>query len=90
MADLDATSANTGNSKRKPADAWGNVFVSIKGKPTKLGDIGIPLNRDRKVDALIIKLAEENPDRITTLKLSMQVSIVDGEVRAEISEDDLD
>lgn len=90
MADLDATTINGTNGKRKPADGWGNVMVSIKGKPTKLGDIGIPLNRDRKVDALILKLAEENPDRITTLKLSMTVTITDGEVQADLAEDDLD
>lgn len=79
MADYNLDSKATG-SKKKP-DGYANLLVetSNKGnvKKTQIGEYGIALDRSRKLDALIIKMAEENPESLDKLILSIRVTVMD-------------
>ena len=79
MADYNLDSKATG-SKKKP-DGYANLLVetSNKGnvKKSQIGEYGIALDRSRKLDALIIKMAEENPESLAKLILSIRVTVLD-------------
>lgn len=79
MADYNLDSKATG-SKKKP-DGYANLLVetSNKGnvKKSQIGEYGIALDRSRKLDALIIKMAEENPESLAKLILSIRVTVMD-------------
>lgn len=79
MADYNLDSKETGT-KKKP-DGYANLLVetSNKGnvKQVQVGEYGIALDRNRKLDALIIKMAEENPDSLAKLILSIRVTVMD-------------
>lgn len=71
--ELDSNNTNT----KKP-DAYANVYVEVSGdKQMQLGRYGIALDASRKLDALIIKLATENPDALAKLILSVRVTVMD-------------
>ena len=79
MADynLDSKATNT----RKRPDGYANLLVetSNKGnvKQVQVGEYGIALDRSRKLDALIIKMAEESPESLAKLILSIRVTVLD-------------
>lgn len=79
MSGYNLDSKATG-SKKKP-DGYANLLVetSNKGnvKKTQIGEYGIALDRSRKLDALIIKMAEENPESLDKLILSIRVTVMD-------------
>ena len=80
MADYNLDTANTTSNKKRP-DGYCNLLVETtnKGnvKKTQIGEYGIALDKNRKLDALIIKLAEENPDALQKLILSVRVTVMD-------------
>lgn len=80
MADYNLDSKANGTGKKRP-DAYCNLLVetSNKGsvKKQQIGEYGIALDRNRKLDALIIKLAEENPEALAKLILSVRVTVMD-------------
>ena len=80
MADYNLDTANTNSNKKRP-DGYCNLLVetSNKGtvKKTQVGEYGIALDKNRKLDALILKLAEENPDALQKLILSVRVTVMD-------------
>lgn len=73
------TPAKTTN--RKKPDGFCNLLVETtnKGniKNVQVGEYGIALDRSRKLDALIIKMAEENPESLAKLILSVRVTVLD-------------
>ena len=73
------TPAKTAN--RKKPDGYCNLLVETtnKGniKNVQVGEYGIALDRSRKLDALIIKIAEENPESLAKLILSVRVTVLD-------------
>ena len=80
MADYNLdTPAKTTNRKRP--DGYANLLVETtnKGsiKQVQVGEYGIALDRSRKLDALIIKMAEESPESLAKLILSIRVTILD-------------
>ena len=80
MADYNLDSNNTNSNKKRP-DGYANLLVETtnKGnvKKTQIGEYGIALDKNRKLDALILKLAEENPDALQKLILSVRVTVMD-------------
>ena len=80
MADYNLDTANTTSNKKRP-DGYCNLLVETtnKGnvKKTQIGEYGIALDKNRKLDALIIKLAEENPDALQKLILSVRLTVMD-------------
>ena len=80
MADYNLDTANTTSNKKRP-DGYCNLLVETtnKGnvKKTQIGEYGIALDKNRKLDALILKLAEENPDALQKLILSVRVTVMD-------------
>ena len=80
MADYNLDSNNTNSNKKRP-DGYCNLLVETtsKGnvKKTQVGEYGIALDKNRKLDALILKLAEENPDALQKLILSVRVTVMD-------------
>tara|TARA_R110002124_G_scaffold245687_1_gene410849 strand:- start:34 stop:195 length:162 start_codon:yes stop_codon:yes gene_type:complete len=50
----------------------------------QLGKSGVELDHTRKLDSLIIKMAESNPEALATLILSIRVTLMD-----EIKSNDL-
>ena len=68
-------------SNRKKPDAYANLLVETSNKGTvkklQVGEYGIALDRSRKLDALIIKMAEENPESLAKLILSIRVTVLD-------------
>lgn len=76
---LDAVSNDT----RNPADGWANIMLSVNGKPIQLGKNGTALDKSRPLDALILELAETNPDAIADLDVSLRVVVTDQSVAKE-------
>lgn len=80
MRDYNLNNTNTTSNKKRP-DGYCNLLVETtnKGnvKKTQIGEYGIALDKNRKLDALIIKLAEENPDALQKLILSVRVTVMD-------------
>ena len=74
---LDAVS---NNDTRNPADGWANIMLTVNGKPVQLGKNGTALDKSRPLDALILELAESNPDAITDLDVSLRVVVTDQSV----------
>ena len=74
---LDATS---NNNDRSPADGWANIMLTVNGKPIQLGKNGTALDKSRPLDALILELAESDPDAIANLDVSLRVVITDQSV----------
>lgn len=74
---LDSKATNT----RKKPDGYCNLLVetSNKGnvKKTQIGEYGIALDRSRKLDNLIIQMAESNPEALAKLILSVRVTVMD-------------
>ena len=68
-------------SNRKKPDGYCNLLVETSNKGTvknvQIGEYGIALDRSRKLDALIIKMAEENPESLAKLILSVRVTVLD-------------
>lgn len=80
MADYNLdTPAKTTN--RKKPDGYANLLVETtnKGsiKQVQVGEYGIALDRSRKLDNLIIQMAESNPESLAKLILSIRVTILD-------------
>lgn len=79
MADYNLDSKAT-NTRKKP-DGYCNLLVETtnKGsiKQVQVGEYGIALDRSRKLDALIIKMAEESPESLAKLILSVRVTVLD-------------
>lgn len=78
MANYEIDSANS--TSKKP-DAYANMYITVANggstKDMQLGKYGIALDKSRKLDALIIKLAQENPESLAKLILSMRVTVMD-------------
>lgn len=74
---LDAVS---NNDTRNPADGWANIMLQVDGKWVQLCKNGAALDKNRPLDALILELAESNPDAITTLDVSLRVVVTDQSV----------
>lgn len=74
---LDAVS---NNDTRNPADGWANIMLTVNGKPVQLGKNGTALDKSRPLDALILELAESNPDAIADLDVSLRVVVTDQSV----------
>ena len=68
-------------SNRKKPDGYCNLLVETtnKGsiKQVQVGEYGIALDRSRKLDNLIIQMAESNPESLAKLILSIRVTILD-------------
>ena len=80
MADYNLdTPAKTTNRKRP--DGYANLLVETSNKGTikqvQVGEYGIALDRSRKLDNLIIQMAESNPESLAKLILSIRVTILD-------------
>lgn len=80
MADYNLDSEENGSNKKRP-DGYANLLVetSNKGnvKKSQIGGYGIALDRSRKLDNLIIQMAESNPEALDKLILSVRVTVMD-------------
>ena len=65
---------------RNPADGWANIMLTVNGKIMQLGKYGTALDKSRPLDALLLELAESNPDAIDTLNVSIRVVVTDKSV----------
>ena len=79
MADYNLDSKAKTN--RKKPDGYANLLVETSNKGTikqvQVGEYGIALDRSRKLDNLIIQMAESNPESLAKLILSIRVTILD-------------
>ena len=79
MADYNLDSKAT-NTRKKP-DGYCNLLVETSNKGTikkvQIGEYGIALDKNRKLDALILKMAQENPESLAKLILSVRVTVMD-------------
>ena len=79
MADYNLDSK--ANSTRKKPDGYCNLLVETstngKVKKTQIGEYGIALDKNRKLDALILKMAQESPESLAKLILSVRVTVMD-------------
>ena len=80
MQDYNLDNNNSGSSNKRP-DAYCNLLVTTSSngseKLTQVGKYGIALDKSRKLDSLIIKMAQENPDALAKLILSIRVTLID-------------
>lgn len=74
---LNLDSTNTNSTNGKPADGWANIMLMVNGKQIQLGKNGTALDKERPLDALILQLAEENPDAIADIDVSLRVVVTD-------------
>lgn len=79
--------AYTRDFSKKP-DGYANIYITTTSggvnKDMQLGKSGVELDHTRKLDSLIIKMAESNPEALDTLILSIRVTLMD-----EIKSNDL-
>ena len=68
------------NGFSKKPDGYANIYITVaNGEATKdmqLGKFGVELDRTRKLDSLIIKMAESNPEALAKLMLSIRVTLL--------------
>ncbi|MBE0442265.1 hypothetical protein ACT3R9_09295 [Psychrobacter sp. AOP42-A1-21] len=68
------------NSLPKKPDGYANIYITTTSggitKDKQLGKFGVELDRTRKLDSLIIKMAESNPEALDTLILSIRVALI--------------
>lgn len=65
----------------KKPDGYANIYITVANggatKDLQLGRLGVELDRTRKLDSLIIKMAESNPEALKKLMLSTRVTLMD-------------
>lgn len=65
----------------KKPDGYANIYITVENggatKDLQLGRLGVELDRTRKLDSLIIKLAESNPEALKKIMLSIRVTLMD-------------
>ena len=89
MLDLNKlNNATETKSNRKPADGWANVYVGLttkagKTKYKQLGDYGIALDAENQLHALLMQVAQEDPEAITEIDLQLRVVVVDNSEESE-------
>ena len=71
------------NNDSKPADGWCNIMLMVNGKLMQLCKNGAALDKNRPLDALILELAQSNPDAIANLDVSLRVVVTDQSVTKE-------
>lgn len=86
MLDLNKLDQATVNTKsktdRKPADGWANLYIGLATKAGKvkykqLGEYGIALDAENQLHAMLMELAQEDPEAITEIDLQLRVVAVD-------------
>lgn len=72
--------AYTRGFSKKP-DGYANIYITTTSggvnKDMQLGKSGVELDHTRKLDSLIIKMAESNPEALDTLIFSIRVTLMD-------------